>query len=329
MKVSFSKTLEQANGVAVAAEPDAPVIDVQATAVGGVAPEAVAPKPVQEAGPEPVVTSTTIVEGKVVETRSDPVSEIPTRPAGQVNGNAVAVVPNTPTAVVQSDSPSIFNDEDIGFDDIRLPRLNIVQKVGDLSNIFTPGEIVLNQSAVIHEPADPVKNKVGNKPLIITVLGFKKRQFCEKVVGGDMGLLVNTEAEVVAKGGTLDYKEWQQSNGAKKYFQRLATALLLVQKPEHYQDTDDLMFPYECEGKKYALALYSMKGTSYTNAAKHIYTARKIGHLRPGYPVQAWSLTTKLEKFGDNYAHIPIIKPGPKSTEAFLTFAREVLGAGK
>lgn len=317
MKVSFSKTVAEGGVAVVPAGPGAPVIEVQATPVAEVA---------RQAPTEPVVESITTASGEVVEVRAESVSEIPTRPA--VNGAIVATVPSQ-TAVVQSDSPSLFNDEDIGFDDIRLPRLNIVQKVGDLSNIFTPGEIVLNQSAVIHEPAEPAKNKAGHKPLIITVLGFKKKQFAEKVTGGEMGLLVNSEVEVVAKGGTLDYKEWQQSNGVKKYFQRLATALLLVQKPEHYQDTDDLMFPYECEGRKYALALYSMKGTAYTNAAKHIFTARKIGHLRPGYPVQAWNLTTKLEKFGENYAHVPVIKPGPKNGEVFLTFVKDVLGAGK
>lgn len=315
MKVSFSKTLEVGAPVA-----ESPVIEVQATPVIPVVEPAVKSVIV-------VATDTGTVEAVVVD--STPVSQIPTAPA--VNG-AVIIIPKTETAVAQTDSPSVFNDEDIGFDDIRLPRLNIVQKVGDLSNIFVPGEIVLNQSAVIHEPADATKKKAGHPPLILTVVGFKKKQYVEKVVGSEMGMLLNSELEVVAKGGTLDYKEWQQSNGAKKYFQRLATALILVQKPEHYTDEDNLSFPYECEGQHYALALFSMKGTAYTNAAKHIYTARKIGHLQAklgGYPAQAWSLTTKLEKFGENYAHIPIIKPGPKNTEGFRAFVQELRDGGK
>lgn len=260
-----------------------------------------------------------------------PATEIPTAP---VSNTALAPTraPELPVAV--SDSPIEFDDNDIKFEDIYLPRVNIVQKVGDLSLVFTPGEIVLNQVFVIHTPADDARKVVGEPPLNVIVLGFKKKQYAEKVSGGAQGLLVNSEAEVVKAGGTLAYKEWEQSlveaktnpAAAKKYFQPLATALILVEKPAHV--TDDTQFSYECEGKFYALGLWSMKGTSYTNAAKHFFTARKIGHLKAGYPVRSWTLTTKCEKYGSNFAHIPVLRPGVVSTPAFLAFVKEVLGCG-
>lgn len=260
-----------------------------------------------------------------VTTTVTPAADIPTQPA---NASAVAVRP--PSAVSTSTAVPAYNDEDIDFGDIILPRLNIVQKVGDLSNIFTPGEVVLNQNLVIH---DPKKTPAVN----FTVIGFKKKQFVEKVEGGAMGALYNSEDDVVSHGGTLDYKEWQESvksakeTGGKalKYFQRLATALLLVERPAGIPDEDHTVFPYECEGKWYALALWSMKGTSYTNGAKTIFTARKIGHLRSGgYPSQAWTLTTKLENYGGNFAYIPVVKPGAKSTPAFVAFVKDILGSG-
>jgi len=250
------------------------------------------------------------------------------RVTSPANVDAVATVPTPSTP---SEIP-MFDDQNIGFEDIILPRVNIVQKVGDLSEIFTPGEIVLKQALVIYSPAKG--EKAATAPLNVTVLGFKKTQFAEKVAGGAQGILAHSEAEVVKHGGTLDYKEWQAAEIAVKagtgkgirLFQRLATGLMLVDKPEFLVDEDHIEFPYECEGKYYALVLWSMKGTAYTNAAKACFTARKIGHLRQGYSKQSWSLSTKMEKYGDNYAAIPVLRPAGKTSSAFQAFMLDVLG---
>lgn len=265
-----------------------------------------------------------------------PVSEAAPAPAAEIpTTSAVAVVP--PAPVARTNSPVQFDDENIGFEDCILPRINIVQKVGDLSNIFGGGEIVLNQSVVIHTPADPVKKIVGTPPLVFTILGFRPRQFPEKVAGGKMGILANSEADVVRHGGTLDYKEHKASLGVEgvkplKLFQRLATAVILIERPAHLAETDkdNILFPYECAGKFYALALWGMKGIAYTGAAKVIFTARKLGHLRHGYCKQAYTLTSELKEYEGNFAYKPVLGVGPKTSpefEAFIT--SEILEAGK
>ena len=249
-----------------------------------------------------------------------------------------ALVPVAAAPVARVASPVEFNDDELGFDDVILPRINIVQKVGDLSNIFGGGEVVLNQQVVIHTPADVAKKVVGTPPLTFTILGFRKRQFTEKVEGGKMGLLANNEQEVVKHGGTLDYNEWKASlkpeNNVKplKYFQRLATAVLLVERPEFLAETDSdhILFPYEFQGKYYALALWGMKGIAYTGGAKIIFTARKLGHLRGGYIKQAYTLTSKLEDYSGNFAYKPVLGIGAKTSPEFEQFIRtEILGAGQ
>lgn len=274
-----------------------------------------------------VVTVTTPVEGVVVDS-----TITHTAPVAAPAATAVAIIDAPAMPVARTDSLPLFDDQNIGFEDIILPRINIVQKVGDLSEIFNPGEIVLKQSLVIHNPGKP--GTPGDAPLNIVVLGFKKTQFAEKVAGGAQGILAHTEQEVVKHGGTLDYKEWQASEAAAKagqgkalrLFQRLATALVLVEKPAQVTDADHIEFPYECEGAFYALVLWSMKGTAYTHAAKTMFTARKIGHLRSGYSKSIWTLTTKSEKFGDNYAYVPVVKAGRKTSEVFQKFTLTVLG---
>lgn len=306
MKLSFDKNAPAAAEI--------PTINTAADAAGNVTTEVVAT-------PEPGVVENIA-------------AEVVHHPIPATTGTEVAVRDVPATDVATSDGAvSLVDDQDISLADIILPRINIVQKVGDLSEIFTPGEVVLKQSLVIYSPAKG--EKAGDPPLNITVLGFQKTKFTEKVEGGKLGDLCATEADVAKKGGTLDYKEWQASvagvkdgtvTKALRLFQRLATALVLIEKPATVKDEDHIEFPYECEGKFYALALWSMKGTAYTHAAKTMFTARKIGHLRQGYSSQSWSLSTKMDKFGDNYAAVPVVKPAAKNSEAFRAFIKEVLG---
>lgn len=255
-------------------------------------------------------------------------------PAPEVQ-TTTAVVVAAPTAVSR---PATFSDdEDLNLDDVILPRINIVQKVGDLSNVFVPGEIVLNQQQVLHTPSNPQRKIDGTPALNVVFLGFRPRQFVEKTEGGALGLMLNSEQDVVANNGTLDWKEWKQSveaskqpggPSAKRLFQRMATAILLIEKPDNIPDVEGVNFPYRTsDGKQYAMALWSMKGTAYTHAAKIVFTARKIGCLKAGgYPSYMWSLTTKCEQFGDNFAHVPVLKPSTRTSPELVSFIDSSLG---
>lgn len=288
----------------------------------------------------PAVESVTTVAGSAPVVQTHPVAEI-------VGTPALPLVPVSAAPVaVQAEDPTMFyDDENIGFNDIRLPRINIVQKTGEMSNVFQQGEIVLNQTLPIYTPPvikDGVIVKPGTKPLNVVILGFRKKQYVEKVASATMGALCNTEEEVGRLGGTLSYKEHETkvANGIpSKLFQELATAIVLIEKPEHIADADHIEFAHECEGRYYALALWGMKGGSYTNGYKTFATARKMGHLKTvrdasgkivggGYISYSWSIGTKLEPYKTgNFAHIPVVNNGAKSSPAFLAFARNLLGA--
>lgn len=267
----------------------------------------------------------TPVPGVVIET-------INTAPAEAIPSTSLARVPAGP---VTSAPPAFFDDNNISFEDVIVPRLNIVQKVGDLSEVFNPGEIVLNQSTVVHVPANKERNIAGSGPLVIIPIGFKKTQFVEKVAGGGRGLFVNTEDEVVAANGCLDYKEWQNSLGTanpKKRFERYATCLLLVRQPVALlPDTEHQIFTHEIEGQYYVLALQGMKGTAYTGMAKRLFTERRLGFLKGGYSTFSWNLSTEIKSFpgadgGKNYAAVPILGNGTRSTPALLDYIKNSLG---
>lgn len=235
-------------------------------------------------------------------------------------------------ATIQSGGLALGGSSSPTFKDIILPRINIAQNIGELKNTFEPGTLVFARQTVLFVPPD-IDTKTGNvrraatPPAVITVLDFRPTRYAEKVGGGVQGLIVNSEEAVRANGGTLDFQEWKlKETSGMKYFRPLADAVLVVERPESVED-DDTVFVYEVDGKKYALALWGLLGTSYTALAKRVFfTQKTIGCLRGGYPTWSYNITTREETYtGGNKAWIPLGTPRAKSTPAFLEFAKSIL----
>jgi hypothetical protein len=229
----------------------------------------------------------------------------------------------------------ILGDKVPDFSEIILPRVNLVQNIGELKNSFPSGTLVLNQQIILFVPPliDAKTNEVKRQatpPLTMTVLGFRPTRYVEKVAGGGRGIVVNTEAEVRSNGGTLDYQEWKlKAPSGMKRFEYLADALVLIQAPEGEAGKDPI-FSFTVDGKQNALAMWAMKGVVYTAAAKRVFfTARSIGALKTGgYPSWCYSITTREEQYpGGNCAWVPVCLPKAKNTPELLEFARNVLTA--
>lgn len=252
----------------------------------------------------------------------------PTEPAA-----AVAAAPSGALAV-SSGGGALLGDKLPDFKDIMLPRINLVQNIGGLQETFESGSIVLGQATVLFLPPviiakTGVVERAASPPVNIVVFGFRPTRFSEKVEGGARGLIVNTEDEVRASGGTLDYAEWKMKKAAgMKRFEPLADAMVAIERPAACAD-DDTVFVYDVDGKKYALALWAMKGTSYTAAAKKVFfTHRLCGCLRKaGYPSWQYSMSTREDSYQTgNKAWVPVCIPTAKTSEAFLEFVRSIIG---
>lgn len=309
MEVSFAKNPETNPSVPVAApQAAAPVIDINppvtampATVVQPPTPPVPAPAPTPAPVPAPVEGNRSL------------------QPTGFMLGDRL------PT-----------------FADVIMPRINMVQGLGELKDSFTQGAIVFNQQFEIYTPQ--TSRKVGGvdtivpgtAPLNVICLGLRPDRYAEKIAGGKRGLLVNTEAEVRAAGGTLDYSEWKlKASAGMKRFEPLAEALIIIEKPINpaVVDTTPLdeepVFIYEVEGKRYTMALWAMKGTAYTEGAKKAFmTNRRTGCLRNGYPTYSFTLATRLKAYDNgNETWIPVLLPKVKTSAALLEFAKSVLTA--
>lgn len=266
--------------------------------------------------PQPPAAATATVEANATIVPPLPANPTNIPPTGTAAAPAPAPAANLPAR------PNAFGGDDDEDDmtpgDLVLPRLNIVQKVGEMSNIFRPGDIVLDASLVL---VDAGKELTPSAPIRIVVLGLQKTYFAEKLEGGARGKTYQSEAEVVADGGTLD---WNEAKRGKQLYQRVCTGMVLVEKPEALKAEK---FPHVIGGKHYALALYTMKGVGYTNAARHFKTEKKMGQSRAaGYPGLFWLMSSKLEKYGQNFAYRPVLKQAEHTTEAFRAEMQSVLG---
>lgn len=184
--------------------------------------------------------------------------------------------------------------------DLILPRLNLVQKTGELSDLFPVGSLVFNRDTVLTNGKDPLK--------IIVIRAVK--QYQEKLPYGseEMPKRFNTEAEVVAAGGTLSYEAAR--NGEGQLYTEILHTQVLIEQPEGLTEGDEHFF-YTFGDKVYTLGAWSIGGGGYGSAGKILVTAQYTSH-REGLHTGAWNLTTVKKVANDITFYLPILRPAGK-----------------
>jgi hypothetical protein len=239
---------------------------------------------------------------------------------------AVAVVEPPKHEVAHKPSNNTFTvggiTGEIDKGDLSMPKINIVQSVGPLSEDFKPGSILFRKELVLVQASDDPK--AWTPPLEITVLSARKQfQEVKDYDSDEMGATVDTMAEVEAAGGWIDWR-----NDEKPPWRPLLTALCLVKAP-----TEEIAEQFTLAGpddNSYELALWVMTGTAYTRAAKQIMTAA-ISSLKDKdtgqtmLPRGRWHLSVKRDKLGANLVYVPKFVLVGKHDDAFVEFASTLL----
>lgn len=198
-------------------------------------------------------------------------------------------------------------DEDVSgeFDssDLVFPRINFVQKTGDLADLFKPGLIVLNKQVEIGAP---------DKPLEVTALRFKK-QYQEQIEygSGEFGKVFDTKREVVEAGGQTS------AYGESGYYGPLGTILFLIRMPEHLEAHLNALFPYVCDGVRYALAVFTASGSAYTGCGMPLASQKQATGTVRGV---TWKLTPVFTKKNSNSWYKPTLTPCGTPSPALTEF---------
>lgn len=217
----------------------------------------------------------------------------------------VAEVPAQPKAVAVVAPANNGIEGEISRNDIRLPRINLVQKVGELSNIFTPGCFLFNKEVILSN---------GRAPIEVTVLRFRK-QYQQDIPYGseEMPQNYDTAEEVLAAGGSL---RW----GDPEYYKEIAHVQLAMQKPFDCPVELEGLFPHVFEDKNYGVAIWTLTGSAFTSAGKTLITAAYT-LLKAGLHTGKFAVTSEIKKNAKNSWYAPVMKfAGKHSPEAVAFF---------
>lgn len=190
--------------------------------------------------------------------------------------------------------------------DVRPPRLNVVAKVGDLSNQFDPGSIVLSKELLL---------VLKDQALNVVPVKIRKRFQEDTEFGEEMGETASTLQEVLSKGGQI------KDRNADNFWTKLLDIVFLVEKPatadEKLKLALDLAFNIVIADKSYTFAAYTARKSSYTSVAVPIITAMQQGR---GVQDIMYTMTSALSKFNGNTWFKPTLRPAGKTTAEIAAY---------
>ena len=190
--------------------------------------------------------------------------------------------------------------------DIVMPRIAIVQKVGDLSEEFPGGSVILNKRLLLAEPGHGI---------VITVLRARKyfmeiRPFGEEV----RPKMFASHGEVLAAGFVLE-PNW--ATGEKATAKPCLDCVVAIHGTEALSSAPE--FQLEHDGVRYAVATWSINSPSaYKGAGKALLSAKQMYLKR--FVQQSWTLSASKEKFGVNTVFVPSLAPKAANSAAVQTF---------
>lgn len=195
------------------------------------------------------------------------------------------VNPNSPAVQPDYQPPAFYTgeeDEPSDPNDVRLPRLNIVQKSSQ------SGWLKFGVFSLLLKGEVPVA--AVDKPFRMVVAGARPKIWIEKTKympngGGEKAKVARSIDDVVKQGGTDQWKfskENPAANSTKPWFMPSVTLAVLVEKPADMKPEHEAHFAYVVGDKAYAPALLSVKSTNY-DAVWIFISSERRGVLSKGF----------------------------------------------
>jgi len=228
--------------------------------------------------PKPTKTNTAVTKpGEATETAST---------------SAIVEIPERPLTLV---TPGI--EGEINASDFQIPRLNIANKTGELSNEFPPGSIVFRKEVAVGNQKSPAK---------LVLLRMAKKYMQRLPYGAEeRPKIFATANDVRAAGGTLDITESDLD-----VYDPILTLTMAIRSPEGAHP----LFVYERNGSHYALAQMILAKSAYNNAGKQLITEAATA-LRSGLTVGMYELTTAIRSNAMGSWFTPVFRLAGRNNE--------------
>lgn len=255
-------------------------------------------------------TKSTTVSFEQAEEAADEVA------APEPTSTAVAVPPESKPAEYKRTADA---EGEYDRSDTQTPRLSVVAKSGELSNLFKPGSVVLS------------KTYEFDKPLTVAAAFIKK--YYREAVDFDDPHTENprtfSTAEEVRQGG-LRVAASPCSRAYEEEAVPLADILLFVVRPDDATEKQSEAFNVSLpSGKQGGLYLYTAGRTNYNSVAKTLFTALSQNkHVKDnGLVSQLWTLTPTLEKWENKTWYQARLAPNGRLSPEDVAAIKELIGA--
>lgn len=202
----------------------------------------------------------------------------------------------------------------------KLPRISLVNKSGQLADVFTPGTWVLSKQHVISE-LDP-KDKKRGIPLRVIALQMLK-QYQENISYDDretqQARLFATAAEVQSVGGQIHYTRGQG------FFSEIAQVEFLIQaNPAVAEEALDLFYYEDSDGKKYTRAVATFASTAFSGVAVPLATSLRTHLASSGLKGGQWDLGSVIKTNADKSWWGPTIRSAGLVTPAQAEMVKNI-----
>jgi len=251
-----------------------------------------------------------------------------TKPASKPTTKPVATARPAPEAVEEETSESTLAVRDTGSEvampiqgldgqiqgefsrkDLTIPKLNLVNKTGELSNNFPAGSFLYNREVIIGD---------GKKACPITITRMAKFYLQDLPYGsGEMPKNFSTLRDVRAAGGALA-NDAEAEEGVDRYSEAM-TCIVLVKSPEK----GHALFPFEFDKEHYALAQWLLTKSAYKQTGRKLFTDSQLA-LRAGVDTASYELTSSIRTNSQGSWYVPVVKLGSKHDEKFIEFVRSL-----
>ena len=220
------------------------------------------------------------------------------------NETAIVVKPELAVAVPSIANPAKGLLGEWTVQDTRLPRLNLVNKSGELANAFVPGTYVINKEHQLNQLSSDSRERSNPVSVIVATMAKQYQEnipYDEREVTPTRGPF-NSAAEVMSAGGQVS-----RMAGAGK-FSEIAHLELFIEQPEGLSEDAQALFYYTFGGKKYTRVMWTVSGTAFGAVAVTVASALR-GHLSStGLTGGHWLLGSNLIKGQKNSWWQPSIR---------------------
>lgn len=248
-------------------------------------------KPIAKATPKPQPKPAVVVSQEAEDTSAE-----------------LAVVENNQSLAVKSNVDGQVQGE-FTQRDLTIPKINLVNKTGELSNQFAPGSFLYNREVVIGD---------GKKGAPITLTRLAKFYIQDVPYGsGEIPKNFVSLRDVREAGGALA-GDMDIEEGTDTYSEAL-TAIILIKSPSKAHP----LFPYEFAGDYYALAQWLLTKSAYRTTGRKLFTDSQIA-LKDGIDTAEYELTSTLRTNSQGSWYIPTVKLATRHTPEFVEFVRNI-----